>query len=63
VHDAPVSHNKKSDAYLSLRIPSTLARDLKTIADREANRQSSVARRILTKAMSRELQTDDKDRD
>ena len=39
----------------TIRITPQLATDLKTVASREANTASAVARRLLTKGLSREL--------
>jgi hypothetical protein len=46
--------------YLSLRIPRTLAADLKSIALKEANTQSAVARRLLSAGLWRELRADER---
>ncbi len=54
-----VSHDAPHTAYLSLRIPRTLAADLKKAADREANSASAVARRLIATGLARE----ERDRD
>jgi predicted transcriptional regulator len=51
-----VSHELNT-TYLSIRITPKLAADLKTIAFKEANTQSAVARRLIASGVSRELRT------
>lgn len=52
------SHVTPQTAYLSLRIPRTLAADLRRAASREANTQSAVARRLIAIGLQRELGAD-----
>jgi len=49
-----VSHKSKT-TFFSIRITPKLAADLKRVASQEANTSSAVARRLLTKGVSREL--------
>jgi len=49
------SHETRQTSYLSLRLPHTLAANLRRAAEREANTASAVARRLIANGLAREL--------
>jgi len=51
-----VSKTKQS-TFITLRINKQTSADLKTVAKREDNTQASVARRLITNGLSRELRS------
>ena len=52
-------YDTPQSTYLSLRLPRTLAAELKTAAQKEANSSSAVARRLIATGLRAQRAADD----